>query len=184
MKLSRYLLFAIAAFAMTSICVSCGKKENVKDSDEKQELSLKNLSQLYGEAINIFIHVERKGGDFGDAVIYDKARIINGKIEGLIKYIDPSADSYTFYAWVDCSGKAYEVEALENGIHIKGITKDDTQKFFISPERNVPTKDFSNMMQEGLAIQLHFQSLSSLMENAQSGLSVVADDGGYVVNMR
>lgn len=48
----------------------------------------------------------------------------------------------------------------------------------------MPTKEFTNMMQEGLVTYLCFQSLGRLMEDAKSGVSVVADDGGYVVKMR
>lgn len=183
MKKSKYLFLAIATFATTLACVSCDKDKTVEDSKEKQEFTTTDLSRQYGESMNLFVHVEKKGGTSGDAVLYDKARVVNGKIEGPTKYIDSSADSYSYYAWADCSGQEHEVEIVDGGIHFMSITKDDTQKIFVSPERNVPTKEFKSMMEEGLNKYLYFLCLCELMEEGKSELSVKeAEDGGYVVN--
>lgn len=192
MKHPQYLILAIAAFAMNFTCVSCDKddsfddnEEVVLDPNEKPELSTTELSLKYGEQMDLYLHVEKKGGDFGDAIIYNKAHVVNGEIEGPLKYIDESADSYTFYAWADCTGKGYDVELLRHGIHVKGITKEDAQKFYVTEERNVPTSEFSDMMTAGLTKQLHFQSLHRLAEGTNPSVSVTEiEGGGCVVNMK
>lgn len=190
MKHPKFLSLAIAAFAMTFTCISCEKDEAINDNEEnvqeeKTELTTEDLRLKYGEQMDIYLHVEKKGGDFGDAIIYNKAHVVNGEIEGPLKYIDVSADSYTFYAWADCTGKGYDVEVLRHGIHVKGITKEDAQKFYITQERNVKTPEFSDMMQEGLTTQLHFQSLHQLAEGANPSMTATEiEGGGCVVYMK
>lgn len=185
MKKTKYLILAFAAFAMTLACVSCKEGKTIEYTKEKKELTTTDLSRLYGDTLNLFVHIEKKGGTSGDAVLYDKARVVNGEIEGPTKYIDQNADSYTFYAWADCSGKEHEVDILNGGMRFKGVTQDDAQKIFVSAERNVQTKEFLSIMQEGLNKHLIFESLSKAKDDDKSGISVKeTENDGYVINFK